>query len=65
MALGDGRWGAFEVKLGPGMVEAGAQPLRKFADVVDTSECGPPAVLGVVCATGYGYRRPDGYLSSR
>lgn len=60
VALDDGRWGAFEVKLGPAMVDEGAATLLKFADTVDISRCGPPAVLAVVCGTGYGFRRPDG-----
>jgi uncharacterized protein len=57
---GDGRWGAFEVKLGPGMVEEGVANLLKFADRVDTVRCGEPATLAVVTSTGYGYTRPDG-----
>jgi predicted AAA+ superfamily ATPase len=60
VALADGRWGAFEIKLGPAMVDAAAAALLRFASIVDISKSGPPAVLGVVCATGYGYRRPDG-----
>lgn len=56
----DGRWAAFEVKLGPGMVDDGAATLLKFADRVDTSRCGIPALLGVIVATGYGYVREDG-----
>ncbi len=60
--LADGRWGAFEVKLGPGMIDHGAQSLLRFVEQVDTSRSGPPAVLGVICATGYGYRRPDGVV---
>lgn len=60
VTLADGRWGAFEIKLGPGMIDAAAATLLKFASIVDTSRCGPPAVLAVVCGTGYGYHRPDG-----
>lgn len=56
----DGRWAAFEIKLGQGQVEEAATRLRKFARVIDTDICGPPAALGVILATGYGYRRPDG-----
>lgn len=56
----DGRWGAFEVKLGAGSVADGAASLLRFAERVDTDACGPPAVLGVIVATGYGYRRDDG-----
>jgi uncharacterized protein len=56
----DGTWSAFEVKLGGRQVDAGARSLHEFAARVDTSRCGPPAVLGVICATGYGYVRQDG-----
>jgi predicted AAA+ superfamily ATPase len=58
--LGRGRWGAFEVKLGSGMADAGAANLLKFAARIDTRKCGDPAVLGVIVGTGYGYRRDDG-----
>ena len=56
----DDRWGAFEVKLGAGLVDEGADSLLRFADRIDTAKCGPPAVLGVIVGTGYGYVRPDG-----
>lgn len=58
----DGRWAAFEVKLGPGQAEEGAENLLKFAARVDTAKCGKPSVLGVIVGTGYGYRRPDGVV---
>ncbi|HTR76657.1 MAG TPA: DUF4143 domain-containing protein [Gemmatimonadaceae bacterium] len=56
----DGRWCAFEVKLGQGSVEEAAASLRRFAERVDTSKCGLPATLGVIVGGGYGYQRPDG-----
>jgi len=56
----DGRWAAFEVKLGTGYVEEGASNLLKFAERVDTSRCGTPAVLAVIVGAGYGYVRDDG-----
>jgi len=57
----DGRWGAFEVKLGgEGNVETAAANLLKFAGEVDTDRSGEPAVLGVIVAGGYGYARKDG-----
>jgi predicted AAA+ superfamily ATPase len=55
-----GQWAAFEVKLSPASVEAGAASLLKFADGIDTVKCGPPAALTVITGTGYGYVRPDG-----
>lgn len=56
----DGRWAAFEIKLGPGLVDEGAETLRKFAERVDTRRCGEPAALAVIVGTGYGYAREDG-----
>ncbi len=56
----DGRWMAFEVKLGHGQIDNAAASLRRFAERVDTASCGSPALLGVIVATGYGYRRDDG-----
>ncbi len=58
--LADGRWGAFEIKLGAGLVDAGAQALLRFRAAIDTRKSGEPAVLGVIAGTGYGYVRPDG-----
>jgi predicted AAA+ superfamily ATPase len=56
----DGRWMAFEVKLGQGQIDAAAASLERFAARIDTARCGSPALLGVIVATGYGYRRKDG-----
>ena len=56
----DGRWAAFEIKLGVGAVDDGAESLRRFADRVDMKKCGPPRTLAVVTGTGLGYTRPDG-----
>lgn len=58
----DGRWGAFEVKLGSGRVQPAAERLIEFAAKVDTSKTGAPAVLGVITGTGYGYTRADGVV---
>ncbi|HUY05642.1 MAG TPA: DUF4143 domain-containing protein [Acidimicrobiales bacterium] len=59
--LGDGRWGAFEVKFGGDkQIEQGAASLLRFADVVDATRLGVPMVLCVICLSGYGYVRGDG-----
>jgi len=50
----DGRWAAFEIKLGAGMVERAAESLRRFAERVDTTRCGRPSVIGVIVGTGLG-----------
>jgi uncharacterized protein len=57
---GDGRWLALEVKLGQGQVDEAAANLLRFLARVDTAKCGSPALLGVIVATGYAYRRKDG-----
>ncbi len=57
---GDGRWMAFEVKLGQGQIDDAAASLRRFAERIDAERCGSPALLGVIVATGYGYLRKDG-----
>jgi len=59
VGVADGRWAAFEVKLGQGQIDA-AVALLTFASRVDTAKCGAPAALGVITVAGYGYQRPDG-----
>jgi predicted AAA+ superfamily ATPase len=56
----DGRWLAFEVKLGQGQVDEAAASLTRFVERIDTESCGTPAMLGVIVGSGYGYRRKDG-----
>lgn len=58
--LADGRWAAFQIKLGQAAIDQAATSLSKFRDVVDIDRRGEPAVLGVITATGYGYVRDDG-----
>lgn len=56
----DGRWAAFEVKLGVGRVDQGAASLLRFARQIDIDRCGEPAALAVITSRGYGYVRNDG-----
>ena len=56
----DNKWAAFEVKLNPRDVDAGAAALLKFATNVDSDRHKEPACLGVITSTGAGGRRPDG-----
>lgn len=56
----DGTWGAFEIKLGIGAVDAAANTLLKFAAKIDTKKTKPPAALTVITGNGFAYRRPDG-----
>jgi len=58
----DGRWAAFEVKLGTRFVEEGAANLLKFADRIDVGRRGPPAILAVITGMGYCYNRDDGVV---
>jgi predicted AAA+ superfamily ATPase len=56
----DGRWAAFQVKLGPAQIEDAAQNLLRLKDRVDAATAGEPVALVVVTGSGYGYTRPDG-----
>ena len=56
----DGRWAAFEIKLGRWKIEEGAANLKRFAKRIDTTKCGKPSALAVIVGTGYGYVRDDG-----
>lgn len=56
----DGRWAAFEVKLGGQRADEGARNLLKLAQRVDQDLCGKPSMLAVIVPSGYGYTRPDG-----
>lgn len=60
VALGDGRWAAFEVKLGQHEIDAAAATLLRFVERIDTKRHGPPGFLAVITGWGYAYRRPDG-----
>jgi uncharacterized protein len=62
LTAGDGRWAAFEVKLGQADIDKAAANLLTFAHKVDTTKIGEPATLAVVTTTGYGYTRPDGIV---
>jgi len=41
-------------------VDEACAGLHKFVKRIDTSRCGPPAALGVIIGSGYGFRREDG-----
>ena len=55
---GDGRWAAFEVKLGERWVEEGAKNLRRLAKRLEQSEHGRPMALAVIVPSGYGATAP-------
>ena len=56
----DGRWAAFEVKLGEGRADQAARNLLRLTAKVDQKRMGAPAALGVITSSGYGYTREDG-----
>ena len=58
--MSDGRWGAFEIKLGAGQIDSAAENLLKLDRFFREEGC-PPSILCIVCGmTTYAYRRPDG-----
>ncbi len=56
----DGRWAAFEVRLGEGRADEAADNLLRLAERVDPERMGEPSALGVIVSSGYGYTREDG-----
>ncbi|MEO5939307.1 MAG: DUF4143 domain-containing protein [Candidatus Limnocylindrales bacterium] len=56
----DGRWAAFEMKLGQLKIDDAAKSLLAIAGRVDTDVHGQPAALGVITGWGAAYRRDDG-----
>ncbi len=58
----DGRWGAFEVKLGTddAVLDAAASKLLRFVSNVDTKQIKEPNVAAIITGSGYSYRRDDG-----
>lgn len=60
--LEDGRWAAFEIKLGANQIEAAAQDLVSLRDAIANEKDGnPPDVLCVICGmSNAAYKRNDG-----
>lgn len=60
--LNDGKWCAFEIKLGANQIDAAAANLIKIRDEIARDENGkPPVVLCVLCGlSNAAYRRADG-----
>ena len=50
----DGRWAAFEIKLGERWVDDGARNLRRLARRMEHSDHERPSVLAVIVPSGYG-----------
>lgn len=62
--LPDGRWGAFEIKLGANQIDAAATSLIKMREVFGAeSHARVPSILVVICGlTSFAYTRPDGVM---
>ncbi len=60
--LDDGRWGAFEIKMGSHQLDQAAMNLHKLADNIDETKMMKPSFLAIITATEYAYRREDGVL---
>lgn len=59
--LEDGRWGAFEIKLGADAIEDAAKSLIKIRDELKSEGAIIPDVLVVVCGlSNFAYQREDG-----
>jgi len=59
--LPDGRWGAFEIKLGAHQIDDAAARLLKIRHMIEKDGGKSPSVLGVICGlTDFAYRREDG-----
>jgi len=60
----DGRWGAFEIKLGANQIDAAAEGLLKIKkDFAEDEKATPPAFLCVLCGMSNSvYTRPDGVI---
>lgn len=62
--LPDGRWGAFEIKLGANQIDAAAESLLALKkDMENDPRAKPPTIMAVVCGlTSFAYTRPDGVM---
>jgi predicted AAA+ superfamily ATPase len=62
--LKDGRWGAFEIKLGPNQIDEAAEKLIKIKEFMRKHKnFKSPAVLCVICGmTNIAYKRKDGVI---
>ena len=62
IGLSDGRWCAFEIKLGANHIDAAAENLLKVKKQIENDPKGkPPSMLCVVCGmANAAYQRKDG-----
>ena len=60
--LSDGRWGAFEIKLGANQIDQAAKELLKMKEIME-KEGKAPSVLCVICGmSNMAYTREDGVM---
>lgn len=60
LELPNGRWAAFEIKLGENAADSAAAALLHFAGKVDNARHGDPLALCVITGGRFAYQRPDG-----
>jgi predicted AAA+ superfamily ATPase len=61
VTMPDGRWGAFEIKLGFNQVDEAANHLRRLANKLTNAGQPPPTALTVIVGIGsFAHTRPDG-----
>jgi predicted AAA+ superfamily ATPase len=58
--LKDERWGAIEIKMGAGEIEAAAENLLKFRNNINTAKTPEPSFLMVLTATEYAFQMKNG-----
>jgi hypothetical protein len=58
--MGDGRWGAIEVKMGAGDIEKAAENLIRFKANIDTSKMNEPEFMMVLTGTEYAFQMNNG-----
>jgi predicted AAA+ superfamily ATPase len=56
----DGKWSAFEIKLGEHQVDSAARSLCLLRDKMVTNGAAPPSCLCIITGGGYGRQRDDG-----
>lgn len=58
--LGDGSWGAIEIKLDASRIEQAATTLQRIKSEVRSQHSGGPQYLAIITAEGHAYQRSDG-----
>ena len=58
--MNDGRWGAVEIKMGAGYIEAAAENLLNFKANIDTTRMSEPSFLMVLTATETAFQMENG-----